>query len=61
MKANNEIREALKKNGIPFWKLGEELGVSEQTILRWMRTPLCDLKLEAVTGAIGRICEGRHE
>lgn len=61
MKANSEIRETLKQNQIPFWRLGEELGVSEQTVLRWMRTPLCEWKLEAINKAVCRICEGKKD
>ena len=39
-KANEELRKELRENHIPFWKLGEALGVSEQTVVRWFRTPL---------------------
>ena len=56
MKANSKIREMLRAEKIPYWRLGEELGVSEQTVLRWMRTPLCDWKLDAIDKAISRIC-----
>lgn len=58
MRANPKIREMLREKKIPYWRLGEELGVSEQTVLRWMRTPLCDWKLDAINKAISRICSG---
>ena len=54
-KANEELREELKKNRIPFWKLGEALGVSEQTVVRWFRTPLSAEKKLKVTVAIYEI------
>ncbi|MBO4867955.1 MAG: hypothetical protein J5582_15550 [Ruminococcus sp.] len=38
--ANKDIRVALKIADIPYWRVAEELGVSENTILRRMRTEL---------------------
>lgn len=35
---NQEIRNA--KNGIPNWMIAERLGVSEQTLLRWLRAEM---------------------
>ncbi len=35
---NQEIRQA--KNGIPNWMIAERLGVSEQTLLRWLRVEM---------------------
>lgn len=37
---NAEIREEMKIKKIPQWKLGELLGVSENTVNRWLRTEL---------------------
>ena len=36
-KANAIIREELKARGVHHWELAHELGVSEQTLVRWMR------------------------
>lgn len=60
-KKNQDIREKLKDNGVPMWKVGELLGVSEMTIIRWFRTPLSDSKREAVLNAIDRLCGGKYE
>lgn len=38
--ANEDIRKALKARNIPQWKLGELLGVSENTIYRKLRNEL---------------------
>ena len=40
MMANMDIRFAAKAAGVPFWKLGEKLGVSEVTIVRRLRKEL---------------------
>lgn len=36
-KANAIIREELKAKGVRHWELAHELGVSEQTLIRWLR------------------------
>jgi len=36
-KANMIIREELKAKGVRHWELAHELGVSEQTLVRWLR------------------------
>lgn len=38
--ANNEIRLAAKKAGIPFWAIAQTLEISEATFTRRMRNPL---------------------
>lgn len=40
MKANENIRKQARIGNVPFWKLGQEFGVSEQTIVRWLRIQL---------------------
>lgn len=40
MKANQALRKKLNENGITYWQLAEYIGVHENTIVRWMRTPL---------------------
>ncbi len=39
-KANAIIREELKARGVRHWELAHELGVSEQTLVRWLRFEL---------------------
>lgn len=40
MKANQSLRDKLKESGICYWQLAEYIGVHENTIVRWLRTPL---------------------
>ncbi len=35
--ANTVIREELKTRGVRHWELAYKLGVSEQTLVRWLR------------------------
>ena len=39
-KANAIIREELKQRRVRHWELAHELGVSEQTLVRWLRFEL---------------------
>ncbi len=38
--ANKIVREELKSRGVRHWELAHELGVSEQTLVRWLRFEL---------------------
>lgn len=61
MKANNTIREAAKRKGVKHWQIAEHLGISEPTIMRWLRVPLSPEKEKAVMEAIEALAkEGRQ-
>ena len=38
--ANKIVRDELKQRGVRHWELAHELGVSEQTLVRWLRFEL---------------------
>ena len=40
--ANKIIREELKARGVRHWELAAALGVSEQTLVRWLRFELSE-------------------
>ncbi len=42
--ANTIIREELKERGERHWELAHERGVSEQTLVRWLRFELSEDK-----------------
>jgi uncharacterized protein YjcR len=47
---NEDIKKA--KGFIPNWVIAEKLGVSENTIYRWMRQELSDDKKQRILNAI---------
>lgn len=51
-KANERIRKAAKGAGLPLWRVAAELGVSEPTLLRWLRFPLPEDKEWQIMAAI---------
>ena len=52
MKANKKIREAMKNKGVRQWQVALRLGVSDQTLIRWLRVPLTADKEAAVLAAV---------
>lgn len=40
MRENESIRKAARIAGVPLWKVAAAIGVSEPTLMRWMRFPL---------------------
>ena len=42
--ANTIVREELKLRGVRQWELAHALGVSEQTLVRWLRFELSEDK-----------------
>lgn len=55
MKENSKVRDAAKAAGIPLWRIGQEMKVSEQTIIRWLRVKLPEDKEMQMLDAINRL------
>lgn len=59
-KANEKVREAAKSQGVPLWRIAAQMGVSEPTMIRWLRLPLNPEKEKTIMEAIEVIAkEGR--
>lgn len=52
MKANLEIRAMAKNAGVKLWQIAEHCGISEPTIVRWLRVPLSPERRQMVVDAI---------
>ena len=59
MKQNIQIRGDLRAARIPLWRLADELGVSESTVLRRLRHELTPADREAFREAAERIKASR--
>lgn len=57
MKANQKVREMAKRAGIKHWQIAEYLGISEPTIVRWLRVPLSPEREKMVVDAIQAIAK----
>lgn len=52
MKANERVRRIAKESNVFLWEVGAQLGVTEMTVVRWLRTPLSSEKEQAILSAI---------
>lgn len=60
MRANQVIRETAKRKGVKHWQIAEYLGISEPTIMRWLRVPLSPEREKAVMEAIEALAKEGH-
>ena len=58
MKENQEVRRAARSAGIPLWRVAAAIGVSEPTLIRWMRFPLPEDKEQRIMAAIAELAKG---
>ena len=66
--ANKIIRDELKARSVRHWELAHELGISEQTLVRWLRFEMSDdrqldmlMKIEEVAKRKERSLETERE
>ena len=52
--ANLEVRSIMKEKKIFQWQVAVEMGVSDVTLVRWLRLPLSDEKKAMVMKAIDK-------
>ena len=57
MKENQAIREYAKKKGVKLWQIALSLGISEPSLIRWMRVPLSSEKERNILEAIDAISQ----
>lgn len=53
--ANFEIKAMIKAEKIPYWKIGEKLGVHENTVLRRLRREFSEKEKQDFINAISEI------
>lgn len=53
--ANKKLREYMKQNDVPYWKLAAVLGVTEQTVIRWLRLELSEEKTAELMQKVNEI------
>lgn len=52
--ANLEVRSIMKEKKIFQWQVAVEMGISDVTLVRWLRLPLSDEKKAMVMKAIDK-------
>ncbi len=56
-KANSGIRNFARSKGIYLWQIALYLGISEPTIIRWLRAPLTKEREDNILTAIENIAK----
>lgn len=57
MKENLGVRKAAKESKVPLWKVASEVGISEPTLIRWLRFPLPAEKERRIMAAIQELAQ----
>lgn len=57
MKVNEKIRRAARVAGVPLWRVAAEVGISEPTLIRWLRFPLPVEKEARIMEAIASLSQ----
>lgn len=55
MKKNAEVRNKMTGSGLHQWQVADQIGISEGTLTRWLRTELTGERREKVLDAIDRL------
>ena len=55
LKENQGVRKAARVAGVPLWKIAAAVGVSEPTLIRWLRFPLPEDKEHRIMEAISAL------
>lgn len=57
VKENQSVRSAARSAGVPLWRVAANIGVSEPTLIRWLRFPLPENKEQRIMAAIAELAK----
>ena len=55
---NEQIKSEIRNRGLKQWQVANAIGISERTLIVWLRTELCDEKEKQIRDAIDRLSGG---
>lgn len=58
-KSNMDLRCLAWTAGVPLWAVADELGISPETMYRWLRKPMTTERREQFESAIRTLAEAR--
>lgn len=61
LRANQKVRDAAKAAGVKQWEVAVHLGISEPTIVRWMRMPMSVDREKAILQAIAELAQEKQK
>lgn len=54
---NSKIREQIRRAGVRHWAVADAMGISEDTLVRWLRKPLTEEKEKKVLEGVRKARE----
>ena len=58
---NNDLRDEFRIANIRQWEVAEAMGISEMTLVKWLRRELPEEKKKLVREAIRKVIDNRQE
>lgn len=56
-KANQDIRKEIQQQGLNYWQVAEQIGITASTFTVWLRTPLTDERRQRTEKALKELKE----
>lgn len=61
LKANQKVRDTAKAAGVKQWEIAVHLGISEPTLVRWMRVPMAVDREKTILQAIAELSREKQK
>lgn len=58
MKANQDVRRAIKDSGFYLYEVAHEMSITEHTLIRWLRYELPEEKKKIILTSIQKLVSG---
>ena len=58
---NKDLKDAFRVAGIRQWEVAEAMGVSEMTLVKWMRVELSEERRQRILTALEQLTQSRTE
>ena len=58
---NKDLKDAFRVAGIRQWEVAEAMGVSEMTLVKWMRVELTEDKRQRILAALEQLKNSRPD
>ena len=58
---NKDLKDAFRVAGIRQWEVAEAMGVSEMTLVKWMRVELTEYKRQRILAALEQLKNSRTD
>ncbi len=57
---NSELKQKIKKSGFTLWQVAEQIGISEMSLIRWLRSERDTRNQDKVIKALDELITGKE-